>query len=212
MYLGILWNVPTKTHRALKKEKCFCCFVTLCLVSIQPLGGFSSMNGLFKVPESPLNSGLWVIKGGLASVLQIIVLMQNPGAVELKVMERWLAVLQDQNSLQNRPGPEAAKATPHYHTTTTMFDRRYDVFLLSCCVSFRQSITVIGPDKLIYPNTNTQGILSTHKSNIPQKVNSSEINRTHVNKAIEITFQTDGCQCHQLFGSGHEVWIITVYS
>ncbi len=49
--------------------------------------------------------------------------------------------------MASRPGPEAAKAAPDHHTTTTMFDCWYDILFMKSCVGFMPDVMEHTPSK-----------------------------------------------------------------
>ncbi len=76
-------------------------------------------------------------RGGLTGMFGIIVLLHNPGALELEVTNwRPDILLQDFQNVwfhqlwASCPGPEAAKQPPDHHTTTTIFGHRLNVGMI----------------------------------------------------------------------------------
>ncbi len=96
-------------------------------------------------------------RGGLAGVFGIIVLLHIPSAHELEVTNWWPDILLQDFLIEckmhgsinyGKPSRSwSCKAAPDHHTTTTMFDCRYDVLFMKCCVGFISDVTGHTPSK-----------------------------------------------------------------
>lgn len=95
--------------------------------------------------------------GGLAGVFWIIVLLQNPSA--LQVTNWWPDILLQDFLVESRihgsinPSKSSrswsSKAAPDHHINTTIFDCWYDVLFLKCCVTFTTDVTGRKPSKKV---------------------------------------------------------------
>ncbi len=143
------------------------------LLEFSHIGGFSSMNRLFKVMPQHLNRiqvrtlnrplqslhfvFLQPFRGGFAGVFWIIILLQNPSSLQLEVTNRWPdIVLQDflvdsriHGSIYHSKSSRSwsSKTAPDHYTTTTIFYCWYDVLFLKCCVTFTPDVMGHTPSK-----------------------------------------------------------------